>query len=166
MNPGVETMILLPYLRDEAVRYARQWALSRNPAYYDFERIGGDCTNFASQCVLAGARVMNLTPVMGWYYRTLADRTASWSGVEYLYSFLVNNQAEGPYGREVPVEEAQPGDLVQLGGRDGRFYHCPVITAVSPGIIVAAHSFDALDRPLSSYAFDAVRFIHLDGARM
>lgn len=159
-------MILLPYLRNEAVLYAREWALGRNPAYYDFEHIGGDCTNFASQCVLAGARVMNYTPVMGWYYRTLADRAAAWSGVEYLYNFLVNNLAQGPYGHVVPAEEAMPGDLVQLGGRDGHFYHCPVITAVSPGILVAAHSFDALDRRLSSYSFDVARFLHIDGVRM
>lgn len=27
----------------------------RSPAYYDFSRIGGDCTNFASQGLYAGA---------------------------------------------------------------------------------------------------------------
>lgn len=159
-------MIELPYLRNEAVLYARMWALSRNPLYYDFERIGGDCTNFASQCIFAGARVMNYTPVMGWYYRSLADRTASWSGVEYLYNFLVSNAGAGPYGHEAPPEQAMPGDLVQLGTRDGDFYHCPVITAVSPGILVAAHTYDALDRPLSSYSFDVARFLHIDGVRM
>lgn len=159
-------MTELPYLRNEAVLYARQWALSRNPLYYDFEHIGGDCTNFASQCILAGARVMNYTPVMGWYYRTLGDRTASWSGVEYLYNFLVNNEGAGPYGHAVPVEEALPGDLAQLGDGAGHFYHCPVITAVLPGILVAAHSFDALDRRLSSYSFETVRFLHIDGVRM
>lgn len=159
-------MIMLPYLRNEAVRYARQWALGRNPAYADFERMGGDCTNFASQCLFAGARVMNRTPIMGWYFRSLADRTASWSGVEYLYNFLVNNLAEGPYGHVVPPEEAVPGDVVQLGTKDGDFYHCPVITAVRPIILVAAHSSDALDRPLTSYSYDAARFLHIDGVRM
>ena len=38
----------IPYNRTAAVNYARKWALGRNPAYYDFEEIGGDCTNFAS----------------------------------------------------------------------------------------------------------------------
>ena len=146
--------------------YARQWALSRNPAYADFERMGGDCTNFASQCIFAGARVMNWTPVMGWYFRSLADRAAAWSGVEYLYNFLVNNAAEGPYGHEVPPEEALPGDVVQLGTVDGDFYHCPVITAVRPVVLVAAHSADALDRPLSSYRYAVARFLHIDGVRM
>ena len=35
------------------IAYARKWAFSRNPAYYDFDDIGGDCTNFISQCLQA-----------------------------------------------------------------------------------------------------------------
>lgn len=158
-------MIDLPYHRQRAVAYARQWALHRNPAYYDFENIGGDCTNFASQCIYAGSAVMNFTPITGWFYRSSADRSASWTGVEYLYQFLTGNAALGPHGHIVPPAEAQPGDIVQLGNRAGAFYHSPVITAVSPTILVAAHTFDALDKPLYSYAFDAVRFLHIDGVR-
>ena len=155
----------ITYDREAAVSYARRWALSRNPAYYDFEKIGGDCTNFASQCIYAGTRTMNYTPVMGWYYRSSYDRSASWSGVEYLYNFLVNNHSVGPYAHIVPQDEIQPGDIVQLGTEDGDFYHSPIITAVQPIILVAAHTFNALDRPLSSYIYDNVRFLHIDGVR-
>lgn len=108
---------------------------------------------------------MNFTPVTGWYYRSSSDRSAAWSGVGYLYRFLVNNRSVGPYGRVVSQWEAMPGDIVQLGTDDGSFYHCPVITAVTPTILVAAHSFDSLDRPLSSYQYDVARFIHIDGVR-
>ena len=73
------------YNRDAAVTYAARWAFSRNPAYLDFQQLGGDCTNFVSQCLYAGSGVMNFTPVYGWYYRTASNRTASWTGVEYLY---------------------------------------------------------------------------------
>ena len=156
----------IPYNRDAAVNYARKWALGRNPAYYDFEKIGGDCTNFASQCIYAGAQAMNFTPVYGWYYRSSYDRTASWSGVEYLYEFLINNSGIGPYAHVVPQEGAEPGDLVQLGTESGHFYHSPVITAVTPVILVAAHTYDALDRPLSSYVYEAARFLHIEGVRI
>ncbi len=156
----------IPYNRAAAVAYARRWALSRNPAYYDFEKIGGDCTNFASQSIYAGAGIMNFTPVTGWYYRSSYDRSASWSGVEFLYRFLINNRSVGPYGHIVPQSEARPGDIVQLGGGNLGFYHSPVITAVSPTILVAAHSFDALDRPLFSYTYELSRFIHIDGVRI
>lgn len=159
-------MRTIPYDRRAAVAYARVWALLRNPIYYDFENIGGDCTNFASQCLYAGARVMNFTRVLGWYYRSAGDRTASWSGVQYLYNFLTANAGVGPYAREVGQEDAQPGDIVQLGTRDGHFYHSPVITAVGSELLVAAHTNDAVDRPLSSYDYEVARFLHIDGVRV
>ena len=155
----------IPYNRIAAVAYARRWALDRNPAFYDFENIGGDCTNFASQCIYAGAGIMNFTPVMGWYYNSPSDRTASWSGVEYLYNFLVNNQSLGPYGHEVSKSEVQEGDIIQLGTFSGDFYHTLVITTITPTILVAAHTYDVLDKPLSSYNYQTARFIHIDGVR-
>lgn len=155
----------IPYNRTAAVAYARRWALDRNPAYYNFEKIGGDCTNFASQCIYAGAKVMNFTPVTGWYYRSSSDRTASWSGVEYLHNFLITNRSVGPYAHIVEQTEAQPGDIVQLGTPDGDFYHSPVITAVTPTILVSAHTYDELDIPLFFYNYGTVRFLHIDGVR-
>lgn len=155
----------IPYDRNAVVTYARKWALDRNPAYYNFDTIGGDCTNFASQSIYAGAHIMNYTPTMGWYYRSSYDRTPSWSGVEYLYNFLVNNNSVGPHARIVTQAEVEPGDIVQLGTASGDFYHCPVITAVKPIILVAAHTDDSLDRPLLTYSFSKARFLHIDKIR-
>lgn len=156
----------LTYDRAKAVAYAERWALSRNPRFYDFEDIGGDCTNFASQCIYAGAGVMNWTPVTGWYYIDASRRTASWTAVEYLYRFLVTNGGAGPYARVVSREAVQPGDIVQLGHEDGHFYHSPVVLGIRGGeIYVAAHSYDALWRPLSSYEFDRARYLHIEGVR-
>lgn len=159
-------MKIIPYNRTAAVDYARKWAMERNQAYYDFEEIGGDCTNFASQCIFAGAKIMNYTPLMGWYYRSSYDRTPSWSGVEYLYNFLITNKSVGPYAHVVSLGEVMPGDIIQLGTGAGTFYHSPVVTAIFPEILVAAHSYDALDRPLSSYTYDIARFLHIDGIRV
>lgn len=153
------------YDRNAAVAYANKWALGRNPAYYDFQKLGGDCTNFASQCIYAGADVMNYTPATGWYYNSADSRAAAWTGVEFLYGFLVRNRSVGPYAHVVPSEEVQPGDIVQLGDGNGYFYHSPVITAVTPQILVAAHTFDARDRPLANYDFAQARFLHIDGVR-
>lgn len=156
----------IPYNRNQAVSYARAWALGRNPRYLDFENLGGDCTSYASQCLFAGCGVMNYTPTFGWYYNSAGDRTPSWSGVEYLYNFLTGNQKTGPYAREISASELQPGDLVQLGDASGRFYHTPIVTELVPGdVLVCAHSFDALDRPLSSYLYADIRFLHIEGAR-
>ena len=42
------------YNRQLAAKYAMDWAESRNPQYKDYEKWGGDCTNFVSQCLHAG----------------------------------------------------------------------------------------------------------------
>ena len=155
----------IPYDRGAAVDYARKWALSRNPAFYDFSDIGGDCTNFVSQCIYAGAEVMNYTKDTGWYYISSSDRTPSWTGVEYLYDFLINNNSVGPYAIEVPQYEADIGDVIQLGRADGDFYHSLLIVSTYPMILVASHSYDALDRPLYSYNYYIARFLHIEGVR-
>ena len=89
---------IIPYDRKAAVRYAHQGAFSRNPAFYDYEELGGDCTNFASQCVFAGAGVMNFTPTYGWFYRGPDDRTPSWTGVPFFYDFLTANRGAAMRG--------------------------------------------------------------------
>ena len=85
-------LIELPYNREKAVAYARAWALKRNPRYLDFEKMGGDCTNFASQCIFAGSGVMNYASPLGWYYNSQSDRSPSWTGVPYLRNFLIANK--------------------------------------------------------------------------
>lgn len=154
------------YDRGKAVAYARKWAFGRNPAFYNFDGLGGDCTNFASQCLYAGAGVMNYTPVFGWYYIDLNRRAPAWTGVEYFYRFLTENTGMGPFAKEVELSELLIGDFVQLGRATGDFYHTPVVTAVKNGkIYVAAHTYDAFDRPLSSYVFEKARGIHITGVR-
>lgn len=160
----------IPYDREKTVAYAHKWAYSRNPAYFDFSSLGGDCTNFASQCIFAGSRVMNYTPVYGWYYISAAKRSASWTGVQFLYNFLTANSGAGPYGVETSAGGVLPGDLAQLSFDGTIFRHSPVIVAVgsppSPdSILVAAHTYDADNRPLSTYSFKVVRYIHIVAAR-
>ncbi|MBD5632224.1 MAG: amidase domain-containing protein [Clostridia bacterium] len=159
-------MTTFQYDRTAAVAYAKKWAFGRNPAFYDFSKIGGDCTNFASQCIYAGAGVMNFTPELGWFYRSTNDRTASWTGVEFLHNFLVTNQGVGPFGKVVPLSEIEIGDIIQLGTATGDFYHSPVVVGFSRGqILVAAHTYDAYNKPLNSYNFAKSRPIHILGVR-
>ena len=76
------------YDRRRAREYARRWAYGRNPLFYNFTGIGGDCTNFISQCILAGCCTMNCRETFGWYYNSSYARTPSWTGVQYLYCLL------------------------------------------------------------------------------
>lgn len=160
-------LVVKEYNREHAVAYARRWALDRNPLYYDYAGIGGNCTNFVSQCVYAGSCTMNYTPLYGWYYLSPAERTASWTGVVYFYNFLTGNQNVGPFGREVTAGEVMPGDVIQLGREESGYYHSLLVLArQGEEILVAAQSDDALDRPLSTYTYDYARFLHIDGVRL
>jgi hypothetical protein len=160
----------LQYNRYAAVQYAHTWALGRNPRYFDFTDLGGDCTNFTSQCIYAGAGVMNYTPTFGWYYINSNKRSPSWSGVQFLYNFLTGNQGPGPYAAEAQIQEVLPGDFLQLGHGNGIWYHSPFIVyvgypAAPENILVSAHTYDADNRPLSTYQYAEVRFIHIFGVR-
>ena len=161
------------YARDRAVAYAARWARSRNPLFYNFTGVGGDCTNFVSQCVLAGSCVMNFTPDFGWYYRNVNDRAPAFTGVEFFWDFFTGapdfaavNGGVGPFGREVSAAETEVGDVVQLADRTGDFYHTLLITERSgEEIFVSAHSNDVYNRPLIAYDAPTKRFLHIEGVR-
>jgi len=162
-------MRLDPYDREAAVRYAHAWAYGRNPRFYDYERLGGDCTNFASQCLYAGAQVMDYTPTFGWYYIDANKKAPAWTGVVYLYNYLTRGHAAvGPAARDAPLAALEPGDIVQLSFDGVHWAHSPVVVSVGEprgygSVLVAAHSEDADNRPLSDYAFALVRFLHVIG---
>ena len=150
------------YDRRSALEYARRWALERNPAYYDFSEIGGDCTNFVSQCLYAGSGVMNYAPD-GWYYKSADDRSPSWTGVEFLYDFLVSNRVRGPFAEETDKNGITLGDVIQLGNAE-RYYHSLLVTGLEDGrIFISAHSFDVRNRPLDTYAAQRKRYLHIRG---
>lgn len=166
-------MIFLPYNRRAAVEYAHKWAFGRNPAFYDFSQLGGDCTNFASQCLYAGTGIMNFTPEFGWYYIDANNRTPSWTGVPYFWDFITRNTVSvGPIGIQSGIYFVRPGDFVQIRFRESRdeFAHTPVVVDVGypptlSNILVAAHSNDADDRPLNTYEnVEEIRFLHILGA--
>ena len=157
------------YERGKAVAYAHKWAFGRNPAYYNFEGIGGDCTNFASQCVHAGGGVMNFTPTFGWYYVNASRRAPAWTGVVYFWNFLTRAaRSVGPVGEPCGLAELQPGDIIQLSFDGATYQHNPVVVSVGrepapDNILVAAHTDDADNRPLSTYSFQKMRCLHITG---
>ena len=168
-------MILVkPYNRERAVNYAETWALRRNPLFLNFAGRGGDCTNFMSQCLLAGSCTMDFTPDFGWYYVSTVDRAPAWTSVAFFYDFITEqpafaneNAGIGPFGREVRAREIEIGDFIQLADEEGDYYHTLIITGFEPNdILVCAHTDDALNRRLSTYNFASLRFIHIDGVRI
>ena len=157
------------YDRKAAVLYAHQWAYGRNPRFYDYENLGGDCTNFTSQCIYAGSGIMNFTPTFGWYYIDANQKAPAWTGVPYLWNFLTRKgPSVGPVGEPCALEDLWPGDVVQLSFTGDRFQHSPIVVSagfpVTPdNVLMAAHSYDADNRPLSTYEYQKSRFLHITG---
>ncbi|MCI8411464.1 MAG: amidase domain-containing protein [Clostridia bacterium] len=161
------------YDRQQVYDYAKRWAFTRNPEYYNFDSVGGDCTSFASQCIYKGSGTMNYTKEKGWYYIDGNHKSPSWSGVQFLYDFLINNKTVGPYGKELKqenLEELQIGDIAQLSF-DGNVYgHTLIIVNIENkfslnGIKIASHTFDSFNKAISEYVFKKIRFVHIQNVR-
>lgn len=161
----IKFIMIKEYDRLASKDYAQKWALSKNPNYYYFGEIGGDCTNFISQCLFAGGCLMNYDYINGWYYISQSDRSPSWTSVEYLQKFLLRNtKNRGPFANISPLEFLEIGDIIQL--KQGQsFTHTLFISQIdSENIYVCAHSDQALNRPLSSYFYDKAIGLHINGS--
>lgn len=160
----------IQYNRTDSYEYAKKWAHARNPKYYNFDNVGGDCTSFISQCIYEGTKIMNYKTDFGWYYINGNNKSPSWSSVQYLYKFLTENKSIGPYGKDVKIEETEIGDIVQLSF-DGNIYaHTVIITKKESTselnkIYITSHTFDAFNKNLLGYNFKKIRFIKILGAR-
>ena len=156
-------MHFVEYNREKTVEYAKKWAMSRNPEYYNFDLLGGDCTNFTSQCLYAGIGIMNFTRDTGWYYISLSNRAAAWTGADFFQSFLLSNRGEGPIASSREIHQLDIGDFISLNN-GAEYYHTLVVVGFRESVpLVAAHSDDAYLRPLSSYQYERATGIHILG---
>ena len=133
--------------RSAIVSYARNNYSKQSPAsgngtvpYYDFSQISGnyDCTNFVSHALLAGGANVYDTggsgiSSTGWYYRNLSNRSSSWSGVNELYKYLVNNTVSNyPSGISSMYSHHtgawDTGYVMQFGNSSSSFSHSTIIT--------------------------------------
>ena len=160
-------LVIKPYLRENALLYASRFALSQNPVFGNFAGIGGNCTNFVSQCIYAGSCKMNYKPTFGWYYISMDQRSPSWTGVEYFYNFITTNTDVGPFGRDATPDEVEVGDVIQLGKEGEGFYHTLIIVGFEgDDPLVAAQTDNVFARALSTYTYDFSRYIKILGVRL
>ncbi len=160
-------LVIKPYLRENALLYANRYALSQNPVFGNFAGIGGNCTNFVSQCIYAGSCKMNYKYTFGWYYISMNERAPAWTGVDYFYNFITTNQDVGPFGKEVSPDEVEVGDVIQLGRDGDGYYHTLFIVGFEgDDPLVAAQTDNALGRALSTYNYDFSRYIKILGVRL
>ena len=175
------------YSRQSAVEYAKKWWNKRNPNFYNFDDLGGDCTNFVNQCLYYGGITMLESP-LGWFYKSLNYRSPSWAGVEEFFTFSLTNQnLKGVRAKQIffnfdnyfKIEEnffmLDIGDVIQLNlmGED-RYHHTLLITKInkqnalfsniyelSKNIFIACHTADAFDKCLADYLFADIRLLKI-----
>lgn len=161
---------IIEYNRLAAVSYATKWAKDRNGRYFNFDLLGGDCTNFISQCLHAGNCNMNYSKINGWYYISINNRSPSWTANNFLYNFLINNRLQGPFAEISDIDKIQIGDIIQLNFEDDLLFdHSLIITQIYEprnygNILVCSHTYDRLNAPLSSINFSKIRYLHILGS--
>ena len=154
----------MSYNREKVYEYAKKWAFGRNPKYYNFDPVGGDCTNFISQCIYAGCGQMNYDKNNGWYYINGNNKSPSWTGVEFLYKFLITNRGVGPKGKETTINVLDIGDVIQLSFDGNKFAHSLVVVKNGNSVnntLIAAHTYDAFGKSVSEYGATKYRCIHI-----
>ncbi len=110
---------------------------------------------------------MNYTKDIGWYYINGNNKSPSWSGVEYLYKFLIHNQGVGPQATETIQNKIEIGDIAQLSFDGIKFAHTLVIVNIEnkytkSGIQIASHTLDSFNKSISEYTFQKIRWIHIE----
>ncbi|WP_339252098.1 amidase domain-containing protein [Sporosarcina sp. FSL W8-0480] len=135
------------YNREAAVRYADQWWNGRNPAFPSFDV---DCTNYISQCLLAGGAPMHGYPnrERGWWLQG-GTWSFSWS-VSHSLHWYVAASKKGLTAKKVSSPyELDLGDLIFYDFQgDGRYDHSTIVTAkdINGAPLVNAHTYDAYHR--------------------
>lgn len=146
------------YLRKKAVEYAMRYALIPNPNYKYFqvhEGVGGDCTNFTSQCLKAGGAPLVYDSINPWWYNNKNSNvcwTLSWTVAHSLYWCLIINSEcnlNGPKGIETEnLDELEIGDLIFYEDINGLIYHSAIITSFfCDEPLISQHTFNALNIP-------------------
>ena len=144
------------YNREAAVRYADEWWNARNPAFPSFDV---DCTNFISQCLLAGGAPMHGYPgrERGWWLQN-GNWSFSWS-VAHSMRWYLGSSTKGLTAKRVDsVYDLDIGDVICYDFQgDGRFDHTTIVTSIDGPIpLVNAHTYDAYRRTWDykdSYAY-------------
>ena len=167
-----------PYNRTAAIEYANKYYHTRNPEWYDFSYEGGNCQNYASQCMYAGGIPMDFLGEDQWknyiedpeyepelnYSETQSGRTASWVHVSSFYEYALYNEGFGLLADlDANLYFAEPGDLILVG--NGGMAHTFIVSRVVDGhILVHSNSIDMKDFPIEASTYTYLKLIKILGS--
>ena len=124
------------YNRKLATDYAMKYALVPNQYYkfYQFVNgIGGDCTNYVSQCLRAGGATMDYSSSRPWWYDRSGKASICWAVANSLFWYLKTNQKLNRNvvkGFEVEdLSKLELGDLIFYENHNNSIFHAAIITS-------------------------------------
>ena len=166
------------YDRNKAVAYADKYYHERNPLWYNFTDEGGNCQNYASQCMMEGGIALDYFGEEQWKCyvedpnyepeineeETAYGRTRSWVNVGYFYNYAKWNEGKGMVAdANVNLYYAQPGDIIIVGNNG--LSHTVIVSKVVDGhILVNSNSIDMKDYPVEAYTYTTIMLIKILGS--
>jgi cell wall-associated NlpC family hydrolase len=136
------------YNRKSAVNYALKYGPEPNHHYQYFKiygNLGGDCTNFVSQCLYEAGIPMMRGNIAPWWYQDPETWSVAWVNSHSLYWCLrirYENNLIGPKGKIVSdVSELELGDLIFYEDEHHQIDHSAIITGFKDGLpTITQHS--------------------------
>jgi|GEM_PF-3344324 len=165
------------YNRTAAYGYAYMWWSGRNPNYQDYTSSGGDCANFASQCLITGGLSLHAgTDGNGYGVYPDTDRPSTSSNgtipyCDYMHQHLTNYQPTDVLFVVEGVNDTIPswmeiGDMVIFGNTTDKWKHAMmVVWKGSNDLGLAGHTTDTWNTSfytvLGSASFSNAYFYHI-----
>lgn len=167
---SVKAQELSYYDRELAVEYALRYALTPNERYPYF---AADCTNFTSQCLVAGGIPMHYGKTGHhdcWFYENLNLRSSSWAGSKLFRWYMKSKKCRIQW-ESADWFSVEPGDLIQLL-RDGEAYHSLIVTDVidvngnRSDVLFSCHTLNRRNVSLAeTYSMVEKEYYHIKGIR-
>lgn len=165
------------YDRKKAVEYNYKYITKRNPDYFAFDGIGGNCQNLVSQSLHAGGIPFDLSGDYKWKsYTSEVDetsdakgRTSSWTGTQNFYDYVKHNDKKGICAdSDINMFYAEIGDVGHVGYVD--FSHAVLVVELIKDkdgnvidFLINANSVNVKDFPFMAYIYPNKRVIKILG---
>ena len=158
------------YDRAAAYDYLMAYCDERNPAWYAYDEVGGNCMNFGSQVLLAGGIPEDEKGDEEWYWDGQNDLDLSWINVGRFYDYCRDNEGFGLVAdTEAGYYTGEVGDVLIVGFA-GDHRHTTVISHVvkdesgdTVDYLISCNTTNYRDFPASAYYYTFHRLVKIYG---
>lgn len=144
-QPQVQRYGTSGYNGQAAANYALRHWNNPNPNWCDYTNQGGDCTNFVSQCLLAGGwrqKTGSYCSSSSWFHNgkgkcwntpSVKNYSCSWTQARDFYSYLQASRSASHTHMAYSSIYPRVGDVIQLSS-GGEARHTMIVTRVENGV--------------------------------